>query len=331
MVVDPADFLGDVPCNAAPGAMHSYVATVMDWTEKFTLPSSPPTSCSQRIAFHQIVAGHEYVATIEGYGQNASELVPIGGRLSGSPHLVLAADRMTPVAPRWTTECGKKEDVDGGEPVIRGTLAVAHEAVHIRDCHPPLGDTDSSPTPTQIIIDAGKVLRDLGCDQIAAASLTPLDSTLPAVGGILCGSPPVTYTSAITAGQTYQFYLAAQAVPAGPVVWGALCFATAREGLTVSAVCDPLVSTGAISLDPVPLFASKGYACPGDIREYQAEVRGGPKSGLLSCQTSVQFASLDPGDYEITIKAPILSEEKVLQASCSATVEPGRTTTAVCF
>jgi hypothetical protein len=150
------------------------------------------------------------------------------------------------------------------------------------------------------------------------------------VGGIVCGSPPVTYTSGITAGQTYRFYLTAHAVAGGPIVWGAVCSATAVEGLAVPAVCDPLSSTGAIEVDPAPLFASKGYACPADIPHYQATLRGGVQSRLLPCQSSVRFAPLDPGDHEITIHAPIPAEGKVFEARCSATVQPGRTTTPVC-
>src|SRR5687768_16785639 len=64
--VNPADFLGAVPCLQADGAMRRYVATIFDVTppeegaagaggaegpaENFQLPSSGPTPCTAPIA-----------------------------------------------------------------------------------------------------------------------------------------------------------------------------------------------------------------------------------------------------------------------------------------
>ena len=104
--IDPADFLKSCPpgatleecpgvlirCADLPGAMQSYVVTFVDIgppVEQTSLetrtyapgfpvdmPASPPTSCSQRVAFTRGVVGHEYEAVVEGYQQSADDIVP---------------------------------------------------------------------------------------------------------------------------------------------------------------------------------------------------------------------------------------------------------------
>lgn len=103
--IDPADFLWSCPpgagldcpgvlirCADLPGAMQSYVVTFIDTgppVEQTSLetrtyapgfpvdmPASPPTSCSQRVAFTRGVVGHEYEAVVDGYEQSADEIVP---------------------------------------------------------------------------------------------------------------------------------------------------------------------------------------------------------------------------------------------------------------
>jgi hypothetical protein len=95
--IDPAEFLKTceasasgtecelvpVVCADLPGAMQSYVVTFTDLGPEgstsdtwITLPSSPPTPCSQRVAFAHGITDHRYVADIDGYEQPASEIVP---------------------------------------------------------------------------------------------------------------------------------------------------------------------------------------------------------------------------------------------------------------
>jgi hypothetical protein len=87
--VDPAAFLGSVSCSNLPGGIGSYVATIVDVTDpnnRFTLPSSPPTPCSQSAYFQNVNVGDLYIAHVDGYTQTADQLVPLCGALPpGNP------------------------------------------------------------------------------------------------------------------------------------------------------------------------------------------------------------------------------------------------------
>src|SRR3954471_15597690 len=73
VAVDPTEFLGDVACTSAPGAMRAYVATLVDVspaTDSFDpktliMPSSAPVSCISEVQFQRITIGRQYVADIQ--------------------------------------------------------------------------------------------------------------------------------------------------------------------------------------------------------------------------------------------------------------------------
>ena len=108
--VNPREFATTVECGAGADQLQRYVATLKDITRTgpadagvaldFELPSSAPTRCQQSVAFGLVVAGHFYVAQIDGYDR--SDLVPLA---PGAPILVDPATQK-PVAPRWTATCG---------------------------------------------------------------------------------------------------------------------------------------------------------------------------------------------------------------------------------
>jgi len=113
IAVSPQDFLGDVPCSDAAGAMRSYVATLIDVSQElgtdaehvteFRLPSAGPVSCKDTVAFRFVAAGHRYVAEIAGYDRDPGEqLKPFE---PGSA-VMRDSDRNV-VEPRWTTSCGR--------------------------------------------------------------------------------------------------------------------------------------------------------------------------------------------------------------------------------
>jgi hypothetical protein len=118
IVVDPAEFLGDVPCFpafgdaalAGGGAMRRYVATLVSVhaggaldAGAVELPSSPPTRCSDSVSFQRVVDGTAYVAEIDGY--DVDTIRPLGSDgIAGSR--VMVDDQNRFVAPRWQTTCG---------------------------------------------------------------------------------------------------------------------------------------------------------------------------------------------------------------------------------
>ena len=113
--LSPRDFLGSLTCGAAAGELQRYVATLTDVSPidsneaggdgsraiDVPLPSSLPLPCEQGVGFGRVVAGHFYVATIDGYDR--SDLQPLA---PGTP--ILIGPDKKPVAPRWSTSCGTR-------------------------------------------------------------------------------------------------------------------------------------------------------------------------------------------------------------------------------
>jgi len=142
LAVDPADFMGSVPCEAArpepgasgasgaggaapapprdPNAAHSYIATLFDVTPDIDggvpnpgvpLASSVPTSCQQKATFSFVVVNHRYVAEIDAYHEDPKELNAI------SPGSRLVNDASgTRITPAWVATCGgyPPSPYDGG-------------------------------------------------------------------------------------------------------------------------------------------------------------------------------------------------------------------------
>jgi len=114
--VSPQDFLGDVPCADTPGAMRSYVATLIDVSgelgtdaepvDEFRLPSAPPTSCKDAVAFNFVASGHRYIAEIRGYERAFDDLTPLA---TGSA--IMRDHDGNVVEPRWTTSCGRVQNL----------------------------------------------------------------------------------------------------------------------------------------------------------------------------------------------------------------------------
>lgn len=108
VVVDPVEFLGAVPCASSPGALHRYVATLVDVSvhqeagrTETPLPSSLPTPCYQKLQFENVILpGRQYAAKIDGYDR--TDLHPAA---TGSADMLDGTG--TRVSPRWTASCGR--------------------------------------------------------------------------------------------------------------------------------------------------------------------------------------------------------------------------------
>ena len=240
--VDPLQFLGTIECSREPGAMQSYVATLVDVTispgldTPFTLASSPPTPCSEPIDFRFVLEGHEYIAFVDGYTAASTTLTPFGGADSGSEHMqdILSGAF---IEPRWTTQCG-------GNPSNPAIVTVDMDVV-VQNCDP-MNDLGPA-TPTGVAVDPTATLGSLSCGPGAAVGsfdVTPLDMTLPAEHAIACTEPTstlATYTTGITAGVEYRFVVEAHdGTDPGVIVGSAPCFVTAKPGVISIATCDPL-------------------------------------------------------------------------------------------
>jgi hypothetical protein len=250
VTVPPEAFLGSVPCSNEKGALHSYVATLTDLgvdptvEAPFILPSSPPVPCSDSVVFRYIVVGHYYKAKIDGYDLYASELTPApGGNPSSGSSTMLRKTDDKAVLPRWTTAC--KE----------GAVANLNDEVLLtaQDCDP-LAPTNTGSSSTSIRVDPSATLGLLTCknsegeNKFDSFTVTPQDSALPKLTGLLCSSKTqacpenavcvAEYLEKIEAGKTYTF--AVHALTADGTTLSASCLAKAQAGLIVTAICDPL-------------------------------------------------------------------------------------------
>jgi hypothetical protein len=340
IVIDPVAFLQGIPCSDAPGAMRSYVATITDradtdpatpGTQAFTLPSSGPTPCSQRVQFRYVVSGHTYTAEIDGYELPADQLTPAGGDGSGSRQMD-AQDEMgslVEASPRWRIRCGERT-------VQEGSALVLEDCEILKD--------EGSSAPTAIRVDPSAALGGLRCagegGEIASFDVKPTTGGLPAVLGVPC--PPaasVTYDVGIVPGQVYGFRIEAAGASS---TYGSACEAIAVEGVTVPAVCGLLSSQGALGIPIGPVLQDAGLACPGGIESYVVllESLASPPavdpihSSAVPCDEDARFAPLPPGPYQAAVTGippdPDQDNPPIAIAACAGEVIPGATTVATC-
>ncbi|MCA9633709.1 MAG: hypothetical protein KC766_38925, partial [Myxococcales bacterium] len=129
--VDPADFLGDLPCVDAEGAPRTYVVTLhgedpeadASTPQAFDHPSSPPASCSRIVTFGYVIPGNRYTAEIDVY--ETDQLTPLA---SGSRVMLDANGNR--VSKSWSTQCGVEHDGNGARPAI----SVSYRTVYVKPC-----------------------------------------------------------------------------------------------------------------------------------------------------------------------------------------------------
>jgi hypothetical protein len=370
VAVSPGDFLGDVPCANAPGAMRTYVATVTDVTpgvtadgsavSEFALPSSGPVSCLKDVGFGGgfVIPGHEYVADVEAYDRTGLE--QLGGTGSGSPMLV---DKKTGafVPPRWTTSCGRGAPLLGSGPAEAGlsdaaadasdsdadaadaeagpnaesngpVVAASNETVFVRGCAP-LTD-HATAGPTAITVALGKMtLGSLSCG-LGVDQVDHFTAELEGAGGSVqsgtCRSK--LEFSGLTAGQSYDFHVEAYAAGATSPGWATDCYASALSGAVIGAACDPLTDQGAISVDMPDVLKTLGLSCGAQLLSVTVTLAGVPSVTQTppQCDQPVQFSGLAPGSYAIAVTTTLSDGSGGPTASCTSTVLPGRTTQALC-
>jgi hypothetical protein len=355
--VRPADFLGDVLCSDAPGAMGSYVVTLIDRTDPAMKPvSSLPTPCSQGVRFPDVIGptvdddgndvkGHEYSAEIDGYEALAGEICPEGGckdpngkvnydaLYSGTRKMQYAAGTAaagTKAVPRWLTACGGTAETNTKPAAFGITLLTACE---------PLVDQGGSADVTAVEVDPMTALGSLKCaadgvDGVAKLDILPVGGLGNALG-LICGLPSVKVYSGpeVVPGKTLDFYVAAYKELDGPVTWGATCTAVVKKGLTVRAACLPLSDQGSVRIDIDAVLAQFGIECSGNITSYDAVLKG-PGDTLektaVSCTKSLVFGPLGPGTYTADLVIRTDTGKELFSAACTAVGSPGRAVTADC-
>ncbi|HET9934047.1 MAG TPA: hypothetical protein VFQ35_25260 [Polyangiaceae bacterium] len=128
--VSPLEFASEPACDAGPGSLKRYIATLVDVTPTsatdskpldFKLPSSAlqveangsihyePIPCRLSVSFGWVVAGHSYQTELLGYDRDDLELLEPGFPIAVDP-----ASRAV-VEPRWTAMCGAASEDDSSD------------------------------------------------------------------------------------------------------------------------------------------------------------------------------------------------------------------------
>lgn len=261
--VSPSAFLGDTPCSDE-GGMRLYQATLLDVTDglesAFALPSSDLVTCTSDVEFQFVQAGRYYIAEVRGFDRG-----DVSAAAKGAP---LAVDESgAPALPRWETTCWGQDGVTpddlglgdtmaeavggagGGGPDL-GVRSFSKTIVTVRGCAP-LSDSGTD-GKTRVSISIEGALVDLSCGdgelEVARFRQKFVDPGAEGPAGGAGGAE-----NAPSEGVACDRELVVEAVPGGvvsydieglsgvtgDVVWETSCQARPREGITVSATCDP--------------------------------------------------------------------------------------------
>lgn len=311
VVVDPAEFLGDLPCADIDGAPKSYIATVIPVSDQMNpsavLGPAAPVSCGTPVVFTEIVGGETYGARISVFD------VP--------------ADQAANAAPAWTTTCGLSGA--GAADVVAG------KQTRIRGCTALQG---AGTATTSIVVDATTAVGSLGCasatdgtiGDILITPVEPAGSGLPSVT-IACGQPAVVFGAAIEPGVKYTFVLEAESTSGA--ILGAQCSAVARDGLGVPATCNLLLETGSLSF-PIPdLAQAAGFTCGESISRATVAALGADVSvptTSVPCDAPAFASSLPPGAYSGSVGL-YAGPDLAATFTCAGEVVPGVTTELSCI
>lgn len=263
--VSPSAFLGDTPCSDE-GGMRLYQATLLDVTDgleaSFALPSSDLVACTADVEFEFVESGRYYIAEIRGFDRSDISAAQKGA--------ALAVDESgAPVAPRWETTCYGQDGVTpadfglggagdsaaggiGGAGPDLGIRSFSKTIVTVRGCEP-LSDSGTDGN-TRVSIGIEDALVDLVCgDGEGEVSTFRQKDAEPTGGGSQGGaggaegeSPteaaPIVCDGELLIDATPSgvlYYEVEGLDGTGEVIWETTCQALPREGITVSATCDP--------------------------------------------------------------------------------------------
>jgi hypothetical protein len=347
--VSPDDFLGDVSCVDAPGAMRRYVATVFDVgpavgaggessggaenadTTGFAFPSSTVVGsdrnavaipCTQSVGFSHVVPGNKYRAEVDGYDRDDLIALAAGLRVMVDP---LTLER---VAPRWTTSCGKP-------PVTSRRFIVRR----IGGCEPLVDSAEPGGTLVEVRLDGALGMLECGTADGAVDRFEVIPPGGTAVSAT-CGET-MTLTGLEPGRATLSLPLRAFEAGALEPTWGTTCLVEVVQGLTSVATCLPLSSTGVLEVDPLDALAALGLPCEAGAFaelevaiEAETEVDGGAPEPLFvpptACGRALRFQGREVGPATARATARFSDGTRSPAALCTATIAPGETAVATC-
>jgi hypothetical protein len=329
--VSPDQFLGSVACRPnSIGALKTYVATVFDLgtavlpTEPFALPSSPPVSCLNAVAFSRVDDPHLYRAEIQGYDRD--DLLPLG---SDDPKVTLGipilVDPTTKerVSPRWTTTCGETTPARARSAFTRT----------ITDCAPLVDSQTLGPATVSVSLDGALGTLECGSEPGMVDRFEVVFGEEPAVTAA-CGET-VTLDNVPPNG-TLTLSVVAYAASDSSPTWGSTCTVRPVAGATVPATCSPLDDQGALDVNPADALNALGEDCSalGELRLELLDEQGNVQMPARfvepgNCNSPVRFSGIVAGSARV--RATLLDAGAELgKSECHGSVIPGQAVTASC-
>ncbi len=315
VVANPAEFPGNVPCVDAPGAMRSYVVTLTDVTpeDDTDRPRDPPRTtdgavpCEQAVGFGDVEIHHLYAAEI--FAFDRADLIP---EEPSSPTL-LDPETFEPVEPRWTTTCA--------------AVRAEYQATRLlHDCAP-FTDDGASPTEVRVALDLEGTEFECGTDDDA------VERFVVRAGDEILAEAPCGETAVledVTPGELLVLEALALTTDETPLL-GTTCTARVLPGVSVTATCGALATTGAFEVDVAEALAALEIECPALIElEVTLEELERDPVEFTGCRGSVRFADLAPGPYTVSLAGTQRGAEEPVLGTCGVVVEPGLTARAEC-
>lgn len=362
--VEPTSFQGEVPCSALPGGMRSFVATLIDVSEKgadtdpalrTTLPSSLPAPCTTRVGFASVTARRSYVGEIDAYDRDvclpndrpAGCIVPLGSSAGGpatGARVMIEEATGAIVAPRWTTSCGDPTIPPSLNPTSfdAPTESLYLTAVPLRACRPMvIGTSSGAAVSTNLRIDGAALLGPLVCGaepgnvgrlELSTTRAGDASAAVPSPE-LACGG--IATVSDLQPGRAYIVDVLAYEPDATAPRWGTTCSAIASAGLTVPAACDPLREDGALVVLSAPLLTAAGAGCTPNgaapvVARLDGALVGVAQKTEGPCSADLRFGGLPPGKYSVAVTAFAADDNQIFQTLCEGTVVPGRESFATC-
>lgn len=331
--VKPASFLGARACGRTDGSVQSYVVTYYEVPDDAPTPSgdldcswslvtpaikrigaTPPVPCGLDAAFGDVVPGSRYVAAIDAYPLPPCAYVSDAACIEVDPsdaegRTLIRKDTGAVVValPEDKTCCGYPTPRPTEGPDPHATTAVYLVRREMIDCHP----LEASAGVGSIRVRTSTI-QGLTCgDGAGQASKVKVTGTQGGETTVACGA------DAKLSGISGTVVATATALSKdGAVVGAATCKAAVGSAIEYVAACDPLVTTGGLTV--------RAKDVCGSATSYSVKVVGVGQKDAVPCTDDATFTGLAPASY--TAVVTVDGGTRV----CTAQVGPAVVTVASC-
>ncbi len=224
---------------------------------------------------------------------------------------------------------------DGGVLPHDPTIAFTTTNVHVQNCLPLEELRPSSPVPP-VTFRIPEIPNAPACGTGAgSASRFKVILTSPGPEASLdlaCPADAPSPFRKVPLNTELQFRVEAFSGDATMPAWATDCWAVAKSGISVPAMCTGFRRKGGIRVSIADLLSSAGSTCEtGQTIRYQVSIaRFASAMTSQLCRADALFSPLDPGAYQLIAVGYGANDRAIWQGYCEAAVLAGSTTAARC-